>query len=143
MTSFHAVALTCSLKPSPAPSSSELIAQQVLEKLAACGVEGDTIRLVDYDIRPGVEIDMGDGDQWPEVRARILDADVLLVSTPTWLGQMSSVAKRMLERLDAELSETDERGRPIMFGKIAVAAVVGNAAHLARILRERAYPPGK
>ncbi|OQM78768.1 hypothetical protein B0E55_05224 [Rhodococcus sp. 66b] len=69
---------------------------------------------------------MGGGDQWPRIRAQIHNADILLVSTPTWLGQMSSVAKRALERLDAELSETDDRGRPGMFDKVAVAAVVGN-----------------
>lgn len=69
---------------------------------------------------------MGDGDQWPRIRQQILDADILLISTPTWLGQMSSVAKRALERLDAELSETDDSGRPILFGKVAIAAVVGN-----------------
>ncbi|MGN5237191.1 MULTISPECIES: NAD(P)H-dependent oxidoreductase [unclassified Rhodococcus (in: high G+C Gram-positive bacteria)] len=126
MTSLTALALTCSLKPSPAPSSSDLIADQVLEELRAHDVTGDKIRLVDFDIRPGVEADMGDGDQWPRIRQQILDADILLISTPTWLGQMSSVAKRALERLDAELSETDDSGRPILFGKVAIAAVVGN-----------------
>jgi multimeric flavodoxin WrbA len=47
-------------------------------------------------------------------------------ATPTWLGHMSSVAQRVLERLDAELSETDDAGRPILVGKVAVVAVVGN-----------------
>ena len=57
---------------------------------------------------------------------RSLPADILVFSTPTWLGHMSSVAQRVLERLDAELSETDDRGRPILFGKVAIVAVVGN-----------------
>ncbi|MDV7242386.1 MULTISPECIES: flavodoxin family protein [Rhodococcus] len=126
MTPLTALALTCSLKPSPAPSSSELMAEQVLAELGKHGVTGDTVRLVDLDIRPGVGTDMGNGDQWPDVRTRILESDILLVSTPTWLGQMSSVAKRALERLDAELSETDEQQRPILFDKVAIAAVVGN-----------------
>ncbi|MCK0090173.1 NAD(P)H-dependent oxidoreductase [Rhodococcus sp. HNM0563] len=126
MTSLTALALTCSLKPSPAPSSSDLIAEQVLTELRKHDVAGDKIRLVDFDIRPGVEADMGDGDQWPQIRERILAADILVISTPTWLGQMSSVAKRALERLDAELSETDDRGRPALFDKVAIAAVVGN-----------------
>lgn len=126
MTSLTALALTCSLKPSPAPSSSDLIADQVLTELRTHDVTGDKIRLVDFDIRPGVEPDMGNGDQWPQIRARISEADILLISTPTWLGQMSSVAKRALERLDAELSETDDRGRPVLFDKVAIAAVVGN-----------------
>ncbi|WP_261949345.1 flavodoxin family protein [Rhodococcus sp. T9N] len=126
MNSLTALALTCSLKPSPARSSSELIAEQLLSEFREEGVSCSSIRLVDHDIRPGVEIDMGRGDQWPRIRAQIHNADILLVSTPTWLGQMSSVAKRALERLDAELSETDDRGRPNMFDKVAVAAVVGN-----------------
>ena len=102
------------------------MAEQVLAELGKHGVTGDTVRLVDLDIRPGVGTDMGNGDQWPDVRTRILESDILLVSTPTWLGQMSSVAKRALERLDAELSEADERQRPILFDKVAIAAVVGN-----------------
>jgi multimeric flavodoxin WrbA len=126
MATLTAFALTCSLKPSPAASSSALIADQVLAELRKHDVSGESIRLVDIDVRPGVETDMGEGDQWPQIRAKIHAADILLISTPTWLGQMSSVAKRALERLDAELSETDEHGRPAMFDKVAVAAVVGN-----------------
>jgi multimeric flavodoxin WrbA len=53
-------------------------------------------------------------------------ADILLVSTPTWVGHMSSVAQRVLERLDAELSETDDSGRPLVTGKVAATVVVGN-----------------
>ncbi|MDE3724588.1 NAD(P)H-dependent oxidoreductase [Nocardiopsis sp. N85] len=126
MDSLNALALVCSLKPSPAPSSSELMARQVLDALAEQGATGDSVRVVDFDVRPGVETDMGGGDAWPDIRRRILDADILVVSTPTWVGHMSSVAQRVLERLDAELSETDGQGRPSMFGKVAVTAVVGN-----------------
>jgi multimeric flavodoxin WrbA len=126
MTSLQALALTCSLKPSPAPSSSQLIARQVLDELATHGVKGDSVRVVDHDVRPGVETDMGDGDEWPALRRKVLDADILVFSSPTWMGHMSSVAQRVLERLDAELSETDDQGRPGMFGKVAVVAVVGN-----------------
>lgn len=121
-----ALALICTLKPSPAPSSSDLIASQVLAELSGLGVRGDHIRVVDHDVRPGVQTDMGGGDQWPAIRSRILAADLLLLSTPTWLGHPSSVAQRVLERLDAELSETDDEGRPSMFGKVAAVAVVGN-----------------
>ncbi|GAA4663163.1 flavodoxin family protein [Gordonia humi] len=127
MTELHAVALTCSLKPTPAQSSTELLAGQVLDQLSQNGVTVSApIRVVDYDIAPGVEADMGDGDQWPEIRRALVHADILVFATPTWLGHMSSVAQRALERLDAELSATDDRNRPGMVGKVAVAAVVGN-----------------
>jgi multimeric flavodoxin WrbA len=123
---LRALALVCSLKASPAPSSSDLIARQVLAELAKHGVTGDVVRVVDHDVKPGVEMDMGDGDEWPAIRARMMAADILIVSTPTWVGHMSSVAQRVLERLDAELSETDDSGRPQVTGKVAVTAVVGN-----------------
>jgi multimeric flavodoxin WrbA len=123
---LRALALVCSLKPSPARSSSQLMAQQLLDELAANGVAGELVRVVDHDVRPGVELDMGDGDAWPGLRAKIAAADILVVATPTWVGHMSSIAQRVLERLDAELSETDDAGRPAMFGKVALAAVVGN-----------------
>lgn len=121
-----ALALNCTLKPSPAPSSTGKLLAEVLAELATHGVTGSDIRVVDFDVRPGVDKDMGDGDQWPQLRSAILGADILVFGTPTWVGQMSSVANRVIERLDAELSETDDAGRPIISGRVAVVAVVGN-----------------
>ncbi|MBY0687467.1 flavodoxin family protein [Microbacterium marinilacus] len=123
---LRALALNCTLSPSPAPSSTALLNSQVLDALSALGVEGEQVRVVDHDVRPGVLADMGDGDEWPKLRQKVLDADILVLGTPTWMGHMSSVAQRVLERLDAELSETDDDGRPILAGKVAVVAVVGN-----------------
>ncbi|MCH6229969.1 NAD(P)H-dependent oxidoreductase [Microbacterium sp. CFH 31415] len=123
---LHALALNCTLKPSPSESSGDLLAQQVLDALAPYGVEGEIVRVVDFDVKPGVEADMGDGDEWPGIREKVMAADILVFATPTWMGHMSSVAQRVLERLDAELSETDDEGRPILAGKVAVVAVVGN-----------------
>lgn len=125
-TPLRALALICSLKPSPADSSSDLIARQVLQALADHQVTGETVRVVDHDVKPGVEKDMGAGDAWPALRDKVLDADILVMATPTWMGQASSVCMRVLERLDAELSEKDGQGRPSVFGKVAVVAVVGN-----------------
>ncbi|MBM7807156.1 multimeric flavodoxin WrbA [Geodermatophilus bullaregiensis] len=122
----RALALICSLKPSPAPSSSELLAGQVLEVLGEQGFASEVVRVVDHDVKPGVEVDMGEGDAWPGIREKLVAADVLVVSTPTWVGHMSSVAQRVLERLDGELSETDDSGRPLVTGKVAVVCVVGN-----------------
>lgn len=104
---------------------SHLIARQVLDQLAEHDVSGDRVRVADFDARPGVEKDMGDCDQWPEIRDKIIAADIVIVASPTWVGHMSSVAQWVLERLDAELSEIDEQGRPSMVGKVALAAVVG------------------
>jgi multimeric flavodoxin WrbA len=134
---LRALALGCSLTPSPQESSSELLGQQLLDALGRHGVAGEMIRVVDHSVAPGVELDMGGGDGWPRIRARLMAADILVVATPTWMGQPSSVAQRVLERLDAELSETDDEGRLKTLGKVAVVAVVGNedgAHHVSAVL---------
>ena len=123
-----AIAINCTLKASGGePSSTDKMIGLIAAELRQRKVEvGETIRIADHDIRPGVTSDEGDGDQWPDVRRRILAADILVFGTPIWLGQMSSLAKRVVERMDAFFSETDERGRMPSFGKIAVAGIVGN-----------------
>lgn len=123
---LHALALNCTLKPSPAASSCDLLAQQMLDALAGHDVTGELVRVVDFAIAPGVEKDMGEGDEWPRIREKVLAADILVFTTPTWMGHMSSVAQRVLERLDAELSETDAEGRPILADKVALTVVLGN-----------------
>lgn len=123
---LRAFALVCTLKASPAPSSSVRLCEQLLGALREEGVEGEMARVVDHDVRPGVSTDEGDGDEWPQLRKKILAADILVLATPIWLGHLSSVSQRVLERLDAELGEEDDQGRLLTFGKVAVAAVVGN-----------------
>ena len=123
---LRALALNCTLSPSPAASSTDKLAREVLDALAEHGVEGSIVRVVDHDLRPGVELDMGEGDAWPGIRAQVMAADILVLATPTWLGQHSSVAQRVFERLDAELAEKDDQGRLMTYGKVAVAAIVGN-----------------
>lgn len=134
---LRALALVCTLTPSPEPSSSHLLAQQVMDALGEHGVTGSVVRVVDHDVKPGVQVDMGEGDAWPQIRRQLLDADVLVLATPTWLGQQSSVCQRVLERLDGELSEQDDEGRLLTFGKVALAVVVGNedgAHHISGVL---------
>jgi multimeric flavodoxin WrbA len=126
MTEIRALALNCTLTRSPEPSSTELLTTQILTALADLGVRTAQVRVVDEGVAPGVEKDMGDGDGWPRIREQILAADIVVVCTPIWMGHMSSVAQGVLERLDAELSETDDAGRPILFGKVAVTGIVGN-----------------
>jgi multimeric flavodoxin WrbA len=126
MTELRALVLVCTLKPSPAESSSSLIGSQVLRELEKHDVTGEMVRVVDHDVRFGVTTDEGDGDEWPQLREKMLAADILVIATPIWLGQPSSVCKMVLERLDAELSETDDEGRQLTHGKVATLAVVGN-----------------
>ncbi|WP_395331810.1 NAD(P)H-dependent oxidoreductase [Novosphingobium sp. BL-8H] len=125
--------INCTLKASGESSTEAMIAvvKTAFEEKGA-SVE-KTIRIASLNIKPGVTSDEGEGDDWPQVREKILAADVLLFGTPIWMGQAGSIAKRVLERMDAFLSETDERDRMPSYGKIAVAAIVGNedGAHAA------------
>lgn len=108
--SLNAIALNCTLKTKPSDASStKRILSLIAEELKKDGVETETIQLADRAILPGVKSDEGEGDEWPQIREKILAADILIVGTPIWLGQPSSVAKRALERMDAFLDETDEQ----------------------------------
>jgi multimeric flavodoxin WrbA len=122
----RAVVLNCSLKKSPDPSNTQMLADHVLTALREQGVESTTFRLADLSVPPGVESDLGDGDDWPRVRSAILDAEILVVATPTWVGRPSSLAQRALERMDAMISETDDDGRPVAFDRVAGVVVTGN-----------------
>ena len=123
-----ALAFNCSLKGrrNKEKSSTEILLRQLLDALAEHGVRGEIVRAVDHDIKPGVTSDEGAGDAWPALRERVLAADILIIGSPIWLGQPSSVAKRVLERMDAFLDEKDARGRMPSYGKVAIVAVVGN-----------------
>lgn len=125
MSDLTVLALNGTLKRS-GPSSTQVLLDQVLDALSGRGVTGDSVRLAEHDIHPGVEDDMGDGDAWPALRERVLAADVLLVGTPIWMGQPSSVTKRALERLNALMAATDDQGRMVTFGKVAGVVVTGN-----------------
>ena len=124
----RAIAINCTLKRSGGePSSTDRMIELIAGELGKNGVElTETIRIADHDIKPGVTSDEGPGDAWPDIRRRILGCDILIFGTPIWLGQMSSLAKRVLERMDAFLSETDDHGRMPSFGKVAVVGIVGN-----------------
>ncbi|WP_428149611.1 flavodoxin family protein [Brevundimonas sp.] len=123
---MRAVVLNCTLKPSPGVSNTEALARVVIAELEKGGAEVEMIRLVDLDIKPGVSADEGDGDQWPDIDRKLKAADIVVFATPTWLGQMSSIALRALERMDAWFGETDDTGRPVAFGKVAGIVITGN-----------------
>lgn len=121
-----AIIINCTLKKSPATSNTEALAGVVGGFLEREGVNVDTVRAVDHDIHPGVSSDEGDGDAWPDIRRRVLAADILVMATPIWLGQPSSVSKRVLERLNALMGEADDDGRPVAYDRVGGVVVTGN-----------------
>ncbi|MFJ6907831.1 flavodoxin family protein [Streptomyces griseoluteus] len=123
---MRALVINCTLKPSPEPSNTEALAGIVVASLKGHGVEVDVVRAVDLNIAPGVETDMGKGDEWPGVHEKLLAAEILVIASPTWVGRPSSVAQRVLERMDAMISETDDAGRPVAYNRVAGVVVTGN-----------------
>ena len=147
------IAFNCSLKSAGGKekSSTDVLLRQLLAELEKHGATGAVVRAVDHDIKPGVSSDEGKGDDWPALRQRVVNADILVMATPIWLGQPSSVAKRVMERMDAFLTETDDRGRMPSYGKVGIVVVVGNedgahhcAAELIQAMTEVGFtcPPG-
>jgi multimeric flavodoxin WrbA len=124
---MRALFLNATLKPSPEPSNTEALARVVAEALTAEGVEVSWVRLADHRIDPGVVSEaVRDGDEWPAIHAQLLAADILVMATPTWVGQPSSLCQRAIERMDAMLSETDDDGVPVAYNKVAGIVVTGN-----------------
>jgi len=125
---LKALALNCTLKADSRQESSTDAMIAVLTKAFSKNdvTVSETVRVAALDIRPGVSSDEGDGDAWPGLREKILAHDIVIFGGPIWMGQISSTAKRVLERMDAFLSETDDEGRMPSYGKVAVAAIVGN-----------------
>jgi multimeric flavodoxin WrbA len=124
--SLKVLAFNCTLKASPAPSSTDKLLTQFLTALREYDAVGEIVRMADFNIKPGVTSDEGPGDDWPALRKRVLECDILVIGSPVWLGQPSSIAKRVLERMDAFLGERDDMQRMPSYSKVGLTVVVGN-----------------
>ena len=123
---MKALIVNCTLKPSPDTSNTEALAKVVADKLREVDVEVIEVRAVDKDIKPGVETNMGEGDEWPGIHDAILASEILVIATPTWMARPASTCQRVLERMDAMIAETDDSERPVAYGKVAGVVVTGN-----------------
>ena len=126
MAELSAVFLSCTLKPSPAVSNTEALARKVIEWFDELDVSSEIIRVVDYDVKPGVTSDEGDGDEWPLILDKIKKADIIVIATSIWFGVRSSIAQLVIERLDGTYSERNERGQYPLYNKVAGVVITGN-----------------
>ncbi|MGE3961697.1 MAG: flavodoxin family protein [Dehalococcoidia bacterium] len=127
---LRAVFVNCTLKRRPEPSNTQGlmdVARRIMEKQ---GVSTDVIRAVDHEIAPGIYPDMREHgaaqDDWPELWERILPADILVLGTPIWLGDKSSVCTNVIERLYAHSGETNDDGQYVFYGRVGGCIVTGN-----------------
>lgn len=127
---LHAVVLNCTLKPSPTLSHTEGLLQVAEKIMKTNGVRVDTVRTVDHVIAPGVYADMTehgfDRDDWPSIQRRVMDADILLLGTPIWLGEKSSVCSRVIERLYGNSGDRNDRDQSSYYGRVGGCVITGN-----------------
>lgn len=128
---LRAVFINCTLKRSPETSNTQGLMDSSIELMRDHGVAVETIRFVDHDVATGVYPDMREYgwqyDAWPEeIWPRIEDADILVIGGPIWLGDNSSVTKRLIERLYAMSGERNAKGQYVFYGKVGGAIITGN-----------------
>jgi multimeric flavodoxin WrbA len=127
---LRALFINCTLKPSPQQSHTQGLADRSIMIMEKLGVSVETVRAVDHEIAPGVYPDMREHgasvDEWPSIQEKVMAADVLVLMTPIWLGEKSSVCSRVVERLYGSSGELNERGQYAYYGRVGGCLVTGN-----------------
>lgn len=127
---LKALFLNCTLKPSSQLSHTEGLMSVSREIMEKNGVVTEMIRPVDYNLPPGVYSNMADhgfdSDDWPEIQEKVLDADILIIGTPIWLGEKSSVCTKVIERLYSYSAETNDKGQYAYYGRTGGCIITGN-----------------
>ena len=130
LSDLRALYLNCTLKRSPELSHTQGLMDLSIEIMRKQGVEVESLRVVDHDIATGVWPDMTEHgwevDVWPQVYEKVQGADILVIGTPIWLGDKSSVCARLIERLYANSGELNDRGQYAYYGKVGGCIVTGN-----------------
>jgi multimeric flavodoxin WrbA len=127
---LRAMFLNCTLKPAGQPSHTELLIEIPASIMRRNGVSVDIVRPVDLELAPGVQHDMTEHgferDDWPALCERVMQSDIVVLCTPIWLGEQSSVCRRVIERLYAESGKLNDKGQYVYYGRVGGALVTGN-----------------
>ena len=129
-TGLTAMYINCTLKKSPETSHTQGLMDVSINIMKKEGVRVKGLRLADHDIAPGVYPDMTEygweKDEWPVLFSDIYKADILIVGTPIWLGEKSSIAQRLIERLYSMSGELNDKGQYLYYGKAGGCIITGN-----------------
>jgi multimeric flavodoxin WrbA len=127
---LRALYINCTLKRSPEVSNTAGLMEVSTAIMRKHGVHVDEIRAVDHDLVPGVQPDMREHgfetDDWPEIYQTVEAADILVIGTPIWLGDKSSICTRVIERLYSNSGELNDAGQYAYYGKVGGVIVTGN-----------------
>ena len=130
MSDLRALFLSCTLKRSPELSHTEGLASLSMGIMRSQGVDVELVRVIDHEVPPGVYPDMTergwDRDDWPAIQAAVMAADILVICTPIWLGDKSSVCTKVVERLYASSGDLNDRGQWAYYGRVGGCLVTGN-----------------
>ncbi len=127
---LRAIFVNCTLTRSPKMSHTALLMDVSKQIMRKENVAVEEIRLVDHKVANGIYPDMTEHgwevDEWPVLFERIIRADILVVGTPIWLGESSSIAHQFIERLYAMSSKLNEKGQYLYYGKVGGCVITGN-----------------
>lgn len=124
---LKALFLNCTLKKSPKTSNTEAFIEQAEKIFKELKVQTEILRVIDHDVKFGNTSDEGEDDAWPDILEKVKAADIMIIATPIWRGDRSSVAKMVNERFDGVMSEgTKEKGQYLTYNKVAGVMVDGN-----------------
>ena len=127
---LKAIFLNCSLKKAPELSHTEGLMNVAKAVMEANGVSVRVLRMTDYELAPGVYPDMREfgweRDDWPGIYEQVLAADILIIGTPIWLGDKSSVCSRVIERLYSCSGNVNDKGQYVYYGRTGGCIVTGN-----------------
>ena len=127
---LYALFLNCTLKKSPETSNTEALCNLLIERLKAHepDIETEIVRVVDYDVKPGVSNDEGEGDEWPKILEKIKRCNIIVPAMPIWMGVRSSIAQRVIERLDGTTKTVmcEKTGQFPLYGSVCGCVVTGN-----------------
>lgn len=127
---LNALFINCTLKKSPEKSHTDGLVDISKTIMKKNGVSAETIRLIDYKIATGIYPDMREHgwetDEWPELFKKVKKADILIITSPIWLGDKSSECTKLIERLYAMSAMTNDKGQYIYYGKVGGCLITGN-----------------
>jgi multimeric flavodoxin WrbA len=127
---LKALIFNCTLKKSPEKSNTEGLIDISAKLMRKNGAEVEIIRPIDHDIATGVYPDMTehgwDKDEWPGIFKKVLKADILIIAGPIWLGDNSSVTKKIIERLYSNSGDRNDKSQSIYYGRAGGCLITGN-----------------
>ncbi len=127
---LSALFINCTLKKSPDKSHTQALMDLSIGIMRREGVAVDSFRFIDHDVAIGIKPDMTEHgwetDEWPDLYKQILKADILVIGSPIWLGERSSIATQLIERLYSNSADINEKGQSNYYGRVGGCVITGN-----------------